>query len=364
MYRTQSTGNSQIDRYLVVLEALSPAPQYKTVEDVHSTLLQHGHKVDKRTVQRILQYYKGRYGLESRPRPGGAGKPPLEWAWPKKQGAPNFQPIDPPTALTFELAAQLLAPVVPGPFMEAMERDMRRARQTLAQTNPKASKLPRKLRVIPRGQGRLPNTVDPGILDAVFEATLAEKQIRVTYLAQSITTPNLSTHVLNPLGLVFRFDTFYLVHVRETKTRKPNARQVTEWPLHRFRGVEPLHTRIRVPQDFDLDRHLEQPGFMQNIFWKNVARLRPSFRLEILLTERTARYVRERPFSEDQQERFQDDGRVKVTATVRNTREMLTELLKFADDVEVVKPKALRDYFAEVAANLCERYGQPPSRGR
>lgn len=64
----------------------------------------------------------------------------------------------------------------------------------------------------------------------------------------------------------------------------------------------------------------------------------------------------ERPFSENQRHKTQEDNRVLITATAKNTRELLSELINFADDVEVLAPKALRDYFCEVTKNLSSRY--------
>ena len=185
---------------------------------------------------------------------------------------------------------------------------------------------------------------------------MAEKRILVGYLSGAGQQQTLASHEISPLGLIFRFDTFYLVHVREPKSERQDASLVMEWPLHRFRSVKPLETKIRVPPNFDLNEHIDNPGFIQNHFLNKVAKLGPEIKLKLLFSEITARYVMERPFSEDQKRKTSQDGRVQITATARNTRELLSELLNFADDVEVLAPKALRDYFREVSENLSARY--------
>lgn len=344
------------ERYFLVLEALRVKPQYLTVKDIKAVLKGHGHDVTERTVQRILEYYKYRFGLESRDKPNAAGRPPKEWAWGTKKGPPRLQPDDPLSELTLQLATELLAPVLPRPYIEDMTKDVTRARKALGLISSTAKKLPQKIRILPRGCGRLPATIDQKILNDVFNALLSERRISVNYTSGSSQQQNNADYELSPLGLVFRFDTFYLVHVQEPKTANQDANIVMEWPLHRFRTVRTLETKIRTPPDFDLDKHLESPGFIQNHFMKKLAALGPKIKLKLLFSEITARYVMERPFSEDQTRKTQKDGRVLITATTRNTRELLSELLNFADDIEVVSPKPLRDYFSDVSKNLYTSY--------
>jgi len=345
-----------LDRQLLILEKLQVAPRFITVRGMKEMLAEDGHDITERQVQRILNYYEDKFGLLLRTKSDTAGRPANEWAWDRKKGAPNLQPFDPPMALTFELSNQLLAPILPGPFMQQMEKDLRRARILLRQTSLKARRFPQKVRVIPRGLGRLQATVDANILNKVYQALLTEMRIRVSYGSQAGDTPNLMTHELSPLGLVIRFDTLYLVHVRESETNQHNPETVMEWPLHRFRSVDILTTPIRVPRGFDLDTHLKHPGFLRNRIPENLDKLGPEIKLRLLLSERTARYVRERPFGDDQRANFQEDGRVLVTATAPNTREVISELLNFADDVEVLGPEPLRDYFRVVATKLYHRY--------
>ncbi len=45
-----------------------------------------------------------------------------------------------------------------------------------------------------------------------------------------------------------------------------------------------------------------------------------------------------------------------ITATVKDTRQLKWWLLGFADQVEVIKPKRLRDEFIEIGNNLVNRY--------
>jgi len=53
--------------------------------------------------------------------------------------------------------------------------------------------------------------------------------------------------------------------------------------------------------------------------------------------------------SEDQTIEPQDDGREKLSATVKDSLELRWWLLGYADGVEVQEPEALRDEFVEIA---------------
>jgi len=50
------------------------------------------------------------------------------------------------------------------------------------------------------------------------------------------------------------------------------------------------------------------------------------------------------------------DGRIQITTTVKETRQLKWWLLGFGAQVEVIKPKRLRDEFVEIARNMVGRY--------
>ena len=343
------------ERDNLILKILQPAPRYKTCKEIIRDLEDQGYELSDRQAQRLMNFFAENKGLEVRTRPGERGNP-KEFAWPAGSGAPQIGAIEPPAALTYQLAMELLAPLLPESFLAGMKRDFQRVKNVLGQIGTTGKQLPQKVRVFPRGRGRLPAHVDQKLLTHLFNAVVGEKQIRVEYLAQTKSKPNRSVHTLNPLGLVFRFDSFYLVHVREPKKPSEDADKVMEWPVHRMQSLEALSTPARSPANFDLDAYLENPGFLKNQFLTRLNALGPTIRLKLIFNEVTARYVMERPFSKDQSHKTLKDGRVQVEATVSNTRELLTDLHDFAADVEVVEPAPLRAYFADLAEELSKTY--------
>jgi hypothetical protein len=355
----------EFERYITLLEKIEREPNWKTTRHLARELEDKDEflKASLRQVQRILEYFRDRFGLRCKQITNQRGAP-YAWAWPKRGGRFPIPLMDPPTALTYQLAAELLAPLLPPAFLKELEWDLQRARRALLQAGKKASRLPGKVRVLPRGIARQPAKVDSGIVSAVLDGLLNDHQLRVHYAPRFDGRSGVNTYLISPLGLAFRFDTLYLVLVVHEPANPDRAQDlVMEWPLQRFRSVELTDVRARPPEDFDLDKHLESAGFLQNLREPELRALGPTFRLEALFDPRSAVYLEERPFAADQTMHTQTDGRVLLTATVANTRELISELHAFGADVEVVSPKELRSYFADLGQRLHRMYTpMPPPR--
>jgi len=348
--------NQTFERYSTVMDELSAEPNYKTVSDIMFILEQKGFSVEKRTVQRTLQDINDIYGLAFVDMPITRGKPERGWAWPRRTGRPEFGPseIDPPRALTLQLSAELLQPILPEEYLTDVKKTLaKKAREILSRAS--VSTLPQKVKVFPRGKGRLPAVVEPKILNTILDAVLEEKRVRVKYAPANREDGSESEYDINPLGLIFRFDTFYVVHLPEPEDGNVDRNIVMEWPLQRFRSASKLNMKIRKPEAFDLDEHLRAPGFTQNQA-NELRKLESKVTLKLLFNKAAARYVVERPFGENQTVIPQKDGRVLVTTTVALNRDVISELFNFADDVEVKAPKALKEYFIGISERLYKQY--------
>jgi predicted DNA-binding transcriptional regulator YafY len=347
--------STEFIRYWILMKSIGTAPNYKTIKELHGDLMDAELGVDKRTVQRIVNYFSRQFEMQYRQKCDEPGQP-IEWAWSKAEGPPVIGNIDPPTALTYEIAAQLLAPLLPPAFLGGMEPAFRNARKVLGQVNKNATSLTGKIRILPRGRGRLPAQVDQTVLNELYNALFANKQVKVRYLAASSATQKPKSYVLNPLAIIFRLDAFYLVHVTEPTKPSRDPDKVYEWPIHRFKRITTLDTEVRRPPDFVLDEYLCDPGFLRNIYLKRLHNIGSEFRLKLISSASTAKYIQERPFSEDQKIIHTRDGRVRIEAIVQNTRELLTLLHDFAADVEIVGPKVLREYFQDLSKMLYKQY--------
>ena len=345
------------ERHRRILQMLSSGA-YRTAAEIRQLLQDQGETLSERQIKRILDELRDDDRLDARLRSlsAGRGKPPTEYGWRRRDEAPEIERIEAHQALTLQLAAELLDPLLPASILEPLKTELKIAKAVIQRETPSLRRFPNKVVVLPRGIGRPKARVYPKTLSVIYQAVLEERRIRVSYNPARHGKKQLRAYKLHPLGLICRFDTLYLVHVIEDETSGLAGDRVMEWPIHRFVSVELLTESIRKPKGFSLKIHAKLPGIIQNHHDPRLKRLGDAFRIKLRFKASTGLYVIERPFSDDQQYVQASDGTYTVTATVPNTRDLLSELFNFADDVEVLQPKALRDYIRERAASVAALY--------
>lgn len=340
-----------------LLQTLDTEPRFKTVKEL-SNALDGDLKVTNRAIQRIMEFFEDESGFSLIKRERSEQGRPSEWAWPRTIGRPTIGNMDPATAVAYEIVEKLSASVLPSSIRQSLEPDFRRARKVLAQSGEKAVKLSNKIRILPRGIGRLPAEINPQVLSDVYEALMLNRKLAVLYRKAAGHDHEDKNYELNPLGLVTRLDTLYLVHVIDPEDERHDPNKVMEWPLHRIVQTWGMNDKVRVPKGFNLDEHIKSMDFFGNPQTADFKRLGPTLKLKILANPHTARYIQERPFGHDQSVATKPttDGRIKIEATVRNTRELLSQLHDFGADIEILAPKVYRDYFIKLSKALSARY--------
>lgn len=353
------------DRHHRILQMLSSG-RYRTVQEVKVLLEAQGDSLSDRQIKRILDGFCRQHGLNAHKRYGGRGKPPTEYGWSTPSKAPQVGHVDDLRALTLHLAAELLDPLLPSSVLDHLHNELKIAKSLLVHdSSPSAQRFPSKIAVLPRGIGRpQQRRTDSRNLATIYEALLKEQRLNVGYSAQFHENKAPKTYELSPLGLICRLDTLYLVHVCEPSSPDKDPNRVMEWPLQRFSRVALLDKPIRKLPGFNLKEHLKYPGIVRNIHDGRLLKLGREFKLKVLCEPTAYRYIDERRFSKDQVGKPRKDGRYEVTATVLNTRDLLSELFNFADDIEVVSPSALREYLREKAERTAARHQARPRKAR
>jgi predicted DNA-binding transcriptional regulator YafY len=67
-------------------------------------------------------------------------------------------------------------------------------------------------------------------------------------------------------------------------------------------------------------------------------------------------HLRESPLGQKQKIGPEEDGFVRIDATVPDTSQLRWWLLGFGDQVEVLEPEHLRDEFAQIARSMADMY--------
>jgi len=212
----------------------------------------------------------------------------------------------------------------------------------LADTPSPVSAWPDKIQAITRGQTLIPPVIDPGILQAVYDALFNDRQIEARYHRRY--DDSVHDYLIHPLGIVFRDGVVYLVCTR-------NGREdIVQMALHRMRSAVPLEAPVKRPTDFDLQRYVETGGLDFKLGGEPL-------RLALRIDAATAVHLEETPLSADQTLTEGVDGRMQLVATVADTAQVRWWLLGLGDQVEVIAPATLRDEIAQRLGRAAAQYG-------
>jgi predicted DNA-binding transcriptional regulator YafY len=331
------TSTETLLRQWAMLQHIPRYPRTITTQTLKDRLADEGHEVSKRTVERDLVKLSQvfRLGSETRNRV-------QHWFWPENLGVFDIPGMGPAAALTFRLAEAHLRPLLPPATLQLLGPYFERAKEVLDAGNSGPKGWQDKVRVIPRGPELRAPQVKPEVQQAVYQALLEERRLRVDYHPKG--AGQFQSYEVNPLGLVVREGVLYLV---STLWDYDDIKQLA---CHRMSTATMLEKPVKRLKGFDLDRYIRGQGEFAYPTGKG------KVRLGALFDEAAAEHLYERPLADDQVLKERRDGRVLLTATVLDTYELRWWLLGFGDQVEVVGPKGLRREFARISQAMAGRY--------
>lgn len=186
-------------------------------------------------------------------------------------------------------------------------------------------------------------------LSALADAVWNQRRVRVLYRRWA--QPRDVTRTLDPLGVVLKAGSWYLVARSDEETRTYRVSRVLE--------LEPLAETFTRPPDFDLTAFWASwsERFENGVYTgKALIRLSPEAwqRLPHLLLPATARAAEENASPPD------PDGWVRTVIPIESLRHAHVEMLKFGADAEVLEPPELRERIIDSARGLLCRYGVGP----
>ena len=321
---------------LVTMLQLIPrrAPGVSRAE-ISEKLEYRGYEVSDRTVQRDLVRLSAEYPLlcdeQSTPR----------WYW-----APNAPEITLPghdafSALTWQLIEQHLKPLLPPALAREAQAHIESARDYLNRES--VSQYRRwvdRVRVLPRSMQLLPPDTEPGVFERIYEGLLKSRQLAIDY--QSRVDGARRSMRIHPLAMVVRDSVQYLI---VTIDDFDDLRQLA---MHRVLSAELLEQPAREPKGFNLDAYISEGHFSYSYGSK--------IKLVLKFDPYTAQHLKETPLSPDQRIRELPDGQIEISAHVDDSDQLRWWLLGFGENVEVLKPVALRRHMRDISATLLSRY--------
>ncbi|ADU65159.1 transcriptional factor [Desulfurispirillum indicum S5] len=321
-----------------MLQMLRRRPVLSTRE-IQQKLRDDGFEVTLRTIQRDLQKLSAVFPIAC------DEKKPIGWKWAKGGESFSIPGMDTTTALTLRMVDEYLGKLLPKSCMASLSPHMLRAKAILSeQASNTLGHWPEKIRVIPRSMPLIAPQVEPEVLETLYDALLASRRCKARYRRRG--EEQASEYLVNPLGLVVNDQIFYLVcTLREYD-------HVVLLALHRFESAQMVDTPSRKPAGFDLDEYLASGALgFANTPSKTIS-------LQLRISRELAEHLQECPLSTNQTLSGQADAddQFLLKARVLDTRQLRWWLLGFADQVEVLAPKSLRQEFAEKSARMAERY--------
>jgi len=118
--------------------------------------------------------------------------------------------------------------------------------------------------------------------------------------------------------------------------------------LHRVQQAEALYDPARKSPGFDIDAYIATGQF-------GVIAGEP-ITLRAVFTRAAGEHLHETPLSADQVLVSDGDGRLRLAATVPNTRSLVWWLLGFGDGVVIQEPAELREELAGIAVRMAAAY--------
>lgn len=188
------------------------------------------------------------------------------------------------------------------------------------------------------------------IFETLLDATLREQNIDFGYK----TTKGKTTvkHGVSPLGLMIHRDIVYLVF------HEGDGRPPIQWPLHRFEWVQvAANSPFRSPGGWSLAQHARTVSMIPDGGIKDAMRVVLRFN-----NENAVRNLRDAPF-EDCHQRVEPDpgnpGKFLFSADLVPNRELLTWVMYFGKNVEILEPESLREMMRKEVNEMVAFYNLP-----
>jgi predicted DNA-binding transcriptional regulator YafY len=326
-----------LQRQWQMLRLIPRQPQKITAGDLHKKLTAEKFDVGKRTVERDLQSLSGLFPLVSDER-----DKPYGWSW--KQDAPLFSlpGLSQTEALTLAMVEQHLKTLLPASTLQQLNPYFNSARQHLnnAPKSEHARAWLDKVRTVPASQPLLPPDIKPDVLQTVYEALLADCQLTVKYIKRG--KKSAVEYRIHPVAVIQRDHVSYLY------CRFDDYEDLRTLAIHRIQSATMLNEASSIPADFSIDKVIEEGkfGFCE----------KGLITLEAIFYNGAGNHLFETPLSRDQTLSEQEDGTLRLTATVPHTLQLGWWLLGLGDGVEVIQPEALREKMAATIDKMQARY--------
>jgi predicted DNA-binding transcriptional regulator YafY len=324
------------------LEMLRKIPVYPstpiTTTALHQHLIEEGFDVSKRTVERDLLKLAEIGGLYASNTAEGN-------TWHSIGAGNSKKAMQPTEALMLVLSEKLLLQTMPIEYTRRIEERIEKAKTLLSAGNA-LGKWQEKLQVISDGYPLINNNsmLDDGTRDIIYECVLKENQVNIRYQAKDKEAP--LDYCLNPLGIIIRGQSHYLVATKTTSPEKPLL-----FLFHRIKSADNHYKKIDMPSSFTMtDYYAKNPSgwILKKESQIETIKLNvKGYALDTLLHNKLAK---------DQRLEHLADGWAKVKFSCVPTYDLVAWMLRYGADVICESPAHLKMKMTQVLNQTLEQY--------
>jgi predicted DNA-binding transcriptional regulator YafY len=324
-------GTTLARQWELLRNHLPPRPPGKSSTQLRDALANAGHDVTKRTIERDMHELSRIFPIDRNEK-----NAPFGWHWCENARFDTLG-MDLSEAVSLGLMEDVLRQIMPPAFLSALEGKFSLAREKLAAL-PKIPHARWKdlVRYQTPGLPFLPPALAPGVLPAIQEALLHQRQLQVDYLSAGASTAKEQT--LHPLSLIQQGSRSYLV------ASAFDYNTPLLYAVHRLAKATVLHEPVRRPKGYSLDGFIAS-GATQFGSGDPVT-------LKARVSEDLARLLDETPISKDQKITIRADVHT-LTATVQESWQLHFWIRSQGAAITVLKPASLRKaIIAELESSL------------
>jgi predicted DNA-binding transcriptional regulator YafY len=322
-------------RTLAIMNMMGVIPI--TTKQIHNRLLDLGFDISERTVLRDMEtlpeIFPQHVYVIDRMKPYGYKLP---------KGNRKLLGMSPEEAICLELAKDYLGPLLPPGALDPIASYFKEAGIILQQmqTDIRMKNWRNKVLIINEGFNLEPAKIKKGILEEIQTALWQGKVIKIAYTSKNKSSP--SEYLIHPCGLVYRGRISYLVCSFDNNTEK-----FIYLPLQRFSNIE-IQNETSVHQDVDIKT------VAKDLIGYNKSPNR--IKIKLRFSSFAGSHLQETPISLNQKISITKDGFFNVEDEVNDDMELRFWIRAFGDEVEVIKPKKLREEFRKMAKRMEKKY--------
>ena len=309
---------------------------YLETKHIHQRLMELGFDVSLRTVERDMKIlpdiFPQHVYVNDISKPYGYKLP---------KGNRKLSGMSPEEAVCLQLAFDYLNPLLPNGSLDPIAPYLKEAEVILEmQQSGKMKNWKNKVLTLNEGFNLQPAIIKEGVLSTIHKALWAGTTNKAAKTSKNKKEP--SEYVLHPCGLVYRGRISYLVCSFDNYTDK-----FIYLALQRFQSVE-------IGDEYSAHRDKNVRTVAKDLVGFRLKRDKIKIALKFSLYAGSHLY--ETPISDRQKISSTKDGFLLVEDTVNDDMELRFWIMAFGEEVEVMKPKSLRNEFTQLSKRIGKKY--------